>query len=64
MSSGYLGHCSGDGDTWADGFLSDVSTLGACPSSNPTVIIEATQIPQWFWLAAGVVALIFFAKRK
>ena len=62
MSSNFLGHCSGDA-TWADGFLSDIG-LGACPSSNPTVIVEATQIPPLFWwIAAGVGLLLLLKKR-
>lgn len=62
MFQGYLGHCSGD-STWADGYLNDAN-LGACPTSNPTVIVEATQIPQWVLLAAGAFALLMLLKKR
>jgi hypothetical protein len=58
-----LGHCGGDGwgsAPWADG----LSDLGACPSSNPTVIVEATQIPTLFWWIAGGVALLLLLKKR
>ncbi len=37
--------------------------LGSCPGS-PSVVVNATQIPDWAWIAALVVAGLFFIKRR
>lgn len=31
---------------------------------NPSVVVEATAIPSWFWLAAGAVVVLFFLKKR
>ena len=50
-----------DHDTyWANGGL--LAGFDGC--GNPTVVVEATAIPSWFWLAAGAVALLFFMKKR
>lgn len=45
---------------WTNGSL--LGGLDGC--GNPTVVVEATAIPSWFWLVAGGVALLFFMKKR
>lgn len=54
------GHPEHDSYWWGGG--GQLGGFDGC--GNPSIVVEATQIPSWFWLAAGAVALLFLMKKR
>lgn len=48
-----------------DSYYTNGQLLGGLDGcGNPGVVIEATQIPSWLWLAAGAVTFLFLMKKR